>query len=116
MGLLGEDTPEQLVNTLIYLLGINFALCGGEEHKQLKVGYAAQICLKYDSEVGKNYLKYNPTQCKNHQGGLKDRKRIQKLVTAYENPNPKYCIVHLFQKYMGLRPNNNPKYSKDFYL
>ncbi len=34
-GILGEDDPSQLLDMVLYLLGINWALCGGEEHKRL---------------------------------------------------------------------------------
>ena len=32
-GLLGDNEPKMLVNTLVYLFGKFFALCSGEEHK-----------------------------------------------------------------------------------
>ena len=32
-GVLGSGNPTQLLNTLIYLLGLNFALRGGQEHR-----------------------------------------------------------------------------------
>lgn len=31
-GILGDDTPEKLLNTLIYCLGLNLALRSGKEH------------------------------------------------------------------------------------
>ena len=34
-GILGEDTPKQLSDTILYLLGLNLALRGGEEHHRL---------------------------------------------------------------------------------
>ena len=37
-GLLGDNTPEKLVNTLPYLIGVHFTLRAVEEHKALKVG------------------------------------------------------------------------------
>ncbi len=42
-GLLGNDTPEKLVNTLLYLVGLHFALRACDEHKVLKVGYYSQL-------------------------------------------------------------------------
>jgi hypothetical protein len=32
---LGDDTREKLLYTLVYLMGLNFALRGGEEHRHL---------------------------------------------------------------------------------
>ncbi len=31
-GVLGEDTPEKLRNTVMYLVGLTCALHGGQEH------------------------------------------------------------------------------------
>ena len=50
MELLGDSNPEQLINTLIYLIGINFTLCSGEEHKELKTGTLGQLKVHYDYE------------------------------------------------------------------
>ena len=36
MGVLGESNPTQLSHTLLYLLGVNLALRGGDEHKRFK--------------------------------------------------------------------------------
>ena len=35
-GTLGESKANQLVKTLMYLIGVNFALSGGFEHKCLR--------------------------------------------------------------------------------
>ncbi len=69
----------------MYLLGIHFALHGGEEHKALKVGVFAQIKLQFDEELGVKFLQYQLTQLKSNQGGIKDMKRKPKVVKAYEN-------------------------------
>ncbi len=84
-GILGDDTPEVLVNTLMYLQGIHFALHGREEHKALKVGYFTQIKLLYNEELDVKFLQYQPTQLKNNQGSLKDLNRKPKVVKTYEN-------------------------------
>ena len=34
-GLLGEETPAQLLKTVIYMLGLHLALRGGVEHERL---------------------------------------------------------------------------------
>ena len=48
-GLLGDDCPATLLNTLVYLFGLHFALCGRDEHCQLR-HYPSQISIK----VGEN--------------------------------------------------------------
>lgn len=110
--ILGEDSPEQLVNTVLFLFGIHFVLHGGDEHKSLKVGCTQQISIKTDTENDLQYLEYKACHTKNNQGGLRDRKCQQKVVHTYENVNnKKRCIVRLYQKYLGLHPNNHPKCS-----
>ncbi len=116
-GILGDDSPEVLVNTLMYLLGLYFALCGGDKHKALKVGHFAQIKLKYDDELDVKYLQYQPMQLKNYQGGIKDLNRKSKVVKAYKNlANPEWCVLHIFEKYMGLCPSIAQRGKQDFYL
>ena len=34
-GILGEHTPDILRDTVLYLLGVNLALCAGDEHYNL---------------------------------------------------------------------------------
>ena len=47
-GLLGDDSPEKLVNTVLYLIGLHFALCACDEHNALKVGFYTQVHIKMD--------------------------------------------------------------------
>ena len=50
-GVLGEHNPKQLLETVMFLLGINLALRGGEEHKRLRrPGFNPQINVGTDSE------------------------------------------------------------------
>ena len=34
-GVLGTHSPRALVDTLLFLIGMCFSLCGGQEHQQL---------------------------------------------------------------------------------
>ncbi len=49
-GLLSDDTPEKLINMLLYLIGLHFALCECNEHKALKVGFYSQLRIKMHQE------------------------------------------------------------------
>lgn len=112
-GVLGESTPRQLVNTLLYMIGIHFALRAGAEHRNLRLGVNSQFAYHYDDQVGKRYLQYTEDSSKNNQGGINQRKVKRKCVRAYENTaNPQRCLVRLFNKYMMLRPAG----VTDFYL
>ncbi len=70
-GVLGEDSPNVLCNTLVYLIGLNFALRGGQEQRNLRApGFNPQISIETD-EFGLKYLHYREDfQSKTNQGGL----------------------------------------------
>ena len=112
---LGDDTPEKLVNTLLYLNGVHFALRAAEEHKSLCVGL--QFKVHYDSAVGLKFLEYTECTSKCNQGGINSRYIKPKITRAYQNvTNSDRCMVRLYEKYMSHRPDHDPKCSKDFYL
>lgn len=100
---LGSDSPSKLVNTLVYLIGLNFALRGGQEHRNLR-WKNSQLQLM-NAKDGKCFLRYTEDVSKNNQGGLKHRKIKPKVVDAYENENDRTrCIVTLFKKYVAHCP------------
>ena len=113
-GVLGDERPQQLGDTLLYMLGLHFALRAGSEHRNLRYTNS-QISVQEDS-TGLKYLCYTEDVSKNRQGGLKHRKIAPKCVRAYENKqNPKRCIVHLYEKYVSHRPTSG-KCSPALYL
>ena len=115
--ILGESNPEQLLNTVIFLLGIHLSLHTVDEHKSLKMGYYSLIKVKFDKKLNCKYLKYVEQRLKNHQGGTKDFQKKPKVVTAYANiDQPSHCVVHLYEKYVSLQPSHDPKCSHDLYL
>ena len=116
-GVLSDSNPEQLINTLIYLLGVHFSLRAVNKHKALKTGYYSQIQVKYDEDSGTKFLLYKEARSKNHQGGCKDLNTQPKVVSAYANKeNPARCVVHLYEYYLSLRPSHDPKCLHDLYL
>ena len=85
-GVLGDSSPQQLLDTLIYLFGIHFALRGSSEHRRLRLENS-QIVKGKDKRTG----------------GLKDIKIRGKITRAYENrADKKRCIVRLYGKYINL--------------
>ena len=68
-GVLGTHNPQALLNTMIYMNGLYFALRSGDEHRQLRHS-PCQIQL-VECLDQKPYLKYTEDISKNHQGGLK---------------------------------------------
>ena len=81
--ILGSDTPKQLVDTLLYIFGVHFAMCAGVEHHSLRVGDKSQITMHMEN--GLRYLLYKEDVSKTRQGGLNHRKVKPKVVHAYEN-------------------------------
>ena len=113
-GTLGEDTPEQLLHTVLYMMGVHFALRGGDEHKSLKID---DIQVRVDPVSKIKFLQYTCNKQKNNQGGIAERKRKPKVVKVYANhANYQRCAVRLFEKYKDVRPSDNPKCSTDLYL
>ena len=112
-GVLGDHTPQCLLDTLIFYIGMNFALRSGDEHRRLRF-HPCQIEAKQD-ENGQQYLLYTEDVSKNHRGGLVDRKVKPKQVVAIANiNNPERCVVRLFLTYISKRPEGAPDTA--FYL
>ena len=113
-GILGDDSSQQLVDTILYLLGVHFGLRAADEHKSLKVD--CQFKVMYDESVGLKYISYCEMTSKCNQGGISERNVPPKKGCAYQNVNSDRCVVRLFEKYMSHRPSHDPKCAKDFYL
>ena len=103
-GYLGSDTPQKLLNTIVYLNGIHFALRGGVEHRNLRLNDNPQITGPFiDSDTNTRYILYKEDMSKNNCGGMKHKQYRPKSVRAYENSeNPEQCIVRLYEKYISL--------------
>ena len=84
-GALGDHTPQCLLDTLIFYIGMNFVLRSGDEHCHLRF-HPFQIEAKQD-ENGQQYLLYTEDVSKKHRGGLVDRKVKPKQVVAIANMN-----------------------------
>ncbi|CAC5391905.1 unnamed protein product [Mytilus coruscus] len=103
-GILGVDNPQQLLDTLLYLCGLHFALRGGTEHRRLRLNSNPQITGPFqDKDAKLRYLLYKEDVSKANAGGLKHRKVVPKCVRAFENTeNRNKCIVTVFEKYKSL--------------
>ena len=54
MGILGESDPPTLLNTIVYLFGLHFALRGRDEHRRLR---RSQLTIRTGQD-GRRYLEY----------------------------------------------------------
>ena len=102
---LGSDTPQQLLDTLVFSFGLNFALRSGREQRKLRPDMVKIV----ECSDTKPYLLYVESGSKNHSGGLKERKIANKSVRVYRNTsNPSRCVFTMYKKYISLRPPNAP--------
>ncbi len=108
---LGNSDPDQLRDTLFFLLGINFALRGGEEHKNLRApGFDPQLTLGRDT-ASERYLQYREDiKGKTHQGGLSSKVKPRTL-KVYGSPDPSHNVVNLFAQYVRLLPSDGKNQS-----
>lgn len=102
-GFLGRDTPQKLLDTLLFQLGLHFALRARQEHRNLRVGTYSQISISMDAS-GTRYLGYKEDVPKTNRGGLQHRSLTPKVTRAYQNKSvPEKCPVLTCEKYLHLR-------------
>ncbi|CAC5407040.1 unnamed protein product [Mytilus coruscus] len=71
-GILGVDNPQQLLDTLLYLCGLHFALRGGTEHRRLRLNSNPQITGPFQDKYAKlRYLLYKEDVSKANAGTVK---------------------------------------------
>ena len=116
-GVLGEDSPDKLRNTVLFLVGMNVTLRAVEEHYYLRCEMptrCSQLQFERDPDNVKCLVYREDTVSKTHDRGISDRKSDRKEVWIYPNDNVSRCTVRLVEKYLSLCP---PYYKKDnFYL
>ena len=76
-----NSNPEVLLRTTFYLIGLNFGMRAGDEHRKLS---STNFSFHTDSE-GREYLLYSEGVSKTNQGGLKHRKLTPRSSRAYAN-------------------------------
>ena len=109
--LLGDHSPQVLLDTMIFLCGIHFALRSGAEHRDLQI---SQFELLQQTNQPDSLI-YMENVSKNHSGGLAHRKVQQKRVIHHSNTvNPSRCLVQLYQTYIKRCPQD--RNTEAFYL
>jgi hypothetical protein len=114
-GILGDDSPRKLIETLIYLLGLHLSLRAAKEHRDLVFGEDSQLELV---EMDGECIKYTERISKNRTYGLKHSTMDPKTTFIYPNTaNSFRCPVRLYKKYITHRPETNGmKGNPSFYL
>ena len=81
--LLGDHSPQTLLNTMVFCNGLYFALRSGMEHRQLRFHSSQIQLIEHDDE--RPYLKYTEDVSKNRPGGIKGRNIKPKVVLHHAN-------------------------------
>ena len=116
-GVLGEDSPDKLRNTVLFLLGVNMYLRAVEDHYNLRrsvPGQCSQISFEMNDKDIMCMVYREDSTTKTHDGGLKDMRAERKIVWVYPSENLDRCPVRLTQKYLSLCPRFVKK--PNFYL
>ena len=118
--ILGEDTPDKLRDTVLFLIGINFGLRACDEHYDLRHDtptLSSQFSFQRNDK-GQQCLVYKEdTVTKTNGGGLNSMQKQRKVVWIYPSENVNRCPVRLVDKYMSLCPQvKNDKVKANFYL
>ena len=112
-GILGEDNPDTLQNTVLFLLGINCILRAGDEHYNLRreMSYKkSQLQFITNPKGQRCVIYYEDTCTKTNNGGIDQRKVEPKVIWIYPNEfNINHCPVRLLEKYLGLCPKYEKK-------
>ena len=97
-GVLGDSNPQQLLDAIVYLFEIHFALRGVSEHRSLG-SENSQIVERKDERTGLGYMEYPEDVPKTNVGGLNKRQKDQgKITLAYENiADKRQFIVRLYE-------------------
>ena len=107
--ILGEDTPDKLRSTVLYLLGVNCALRASDKHYNL---HGPRGCTTFQLSFKPNslnvkclvYCKDNVTKC--NKGGVK---KERKIVWIKPSNNVNTCPIRLVRKYLTLLPKEGSK-------
>ena len=100
LGLFGDGSPGVLLDTMLFLIGKNFSLRSGREHRNLKF---SQLNLVTASKKEPEKLVYVLFGEKNNLGGLKHRGKRQKRTEHYSSGDnmPERCLVRLYKLYVS---------------
>ena len=112
-GVLGDETPQRLLDTVVFYNGLYFALRSGQEHRQLRRNPCQIEVVERPDE--RPYLIYTEDTSKNRPGGLKGHNIESKVVKHHANLElPQRCFLRIFKKYWSLCPPDAPESA--FYL
>ena len=117
-GFLGDNSPDRLRDTVLFLIGINCTLHAGDEHYQLRremPNKKSQLQFEMSDLGEKCLVYYEDPGTKSNDGGLKQIKIDRKIVWVHpNNVHREHCPVRLVEKYLSLCLKYEKK--ENFYL
>ena len=112
-GKLGSQTPQSLLDTMVFMCGLYFALRSGKEHRNLTTDQLELV----EPPDGVPQLIYTENVSKNNPAGLYNRKIKPKVVIHHANlTDPARCFVTFYKAYMAHRPKPENVHNIAFYL
>ena len=106
-GFLGKSNPQQLLNTVVFVMGMSCALHAGKEHRALRsMGFNSQISWHMDCNGNRYFTYREDLGLKTNKGGLKHRKCSPKVVNVYPIGNAVRCPVRILYAYFCKLPIN----------
>ena len=103
-GSFGTSNPQQLLDTVLYHLGLHLALRACQEHRNLCYGDSSQLVLEMiDSEKG---VKYTENCSKNKSFGIRQANLEPKITYVYPCPDSSRCVINIYEKYLSHRQEN----------
>ena len=96
-GYLRNSNSEQLLNTVVFVLGLSCALRAGKEHRALhSMGFNSQLVWHIDINTGSRYFTCKEDiGLKTNKGGLKHHKITPKVVDVFLIANRERCPVQI---------------------
>ena len=89
------------------MVGLNFGLCGGQEHRNLRRYPNCQIEREYQDN--KDCMVYCEEHLKNNQGRIHSKfYQKPKVVYLFYSGNEPRCFVHILDRYLDLCPPPSP--------
>ena len=111
-GLLGDSTPEALLNSVWLMLSMHLGLCGRDEHYKLTYG---DLEVKETTD-GKRYDQFNERDTKTRTGDACQGTRAFRPKMWSTPHNPEQCPARLFELYLSKRPTDCCDDDSLFYL